>query len=117
MKPLEEELKSALRRIEPPDGFAERVLAEARRGRHSKPGFGEWLRAALRPRAVRWAAGFALVCLLVVFGAIRRYNREQARIQGERAGAQARLALQIASTKLNAVLKVAATPGRGNLKN
>jgi hypothetical protein len=117
MKPLDDELKSALHRIEPPDGFAERVLGRARSEQAAAPGLLARWRAALRPRAAGWAAGLALACFLVIFGAVRYREHEQARIRGEQAGAQARLALQIASAKLNAVLKVAAQPVRRNFEN
>jgi hypothetical protein len=116
MKPLEDELKSALRRVEPPAGFAERVLAQARQKADSKPGFAERLRAMFRPRTIRWAAAFASACVLVL-AAVRYREYRQAKIQGELASAQARQALRIASAKLNAVLKDAARPPHRNLEN
>jgi hypothetical protein len=117
MKPFEEELKDALRRVEPPAGFAERVLDRAGKKSHSRPSLADWFRALFRPRPVRWAAAFGLACLLAVIGTESYRQHQQARIQGEIAGAQARLALQIASTKLNAVLKDAARTNRHNLEN
>jgi hypothetical protein len=116
MKPLEDELKSALRRVEPPAGFAERVLAQARQQAESKSGFAERLRSLFRPRALRWAAAFTTACVLVL-AAVRYREYQQARIQGERASTQARQALRIASAKLNAVLKDAAQPPHRNLEN
>jgi hypothetical protein len=117
MKPLDEELKSALRRVEPPAGFAERVLEQARREADSKPGIAHWLSGWWRPQTLRWAAAFGFACILAAAGMVRYRENRQARIQGELAGAQARLALQIASSKLNAVLKDAAQPARRNLEN
>ncbi len=116
MKRLEDELKTALRRVEPPAGFAERVLAQARQQADSKPGFAARLRGLFRPRAVRWAAAFASACVLILAAA--RYRQyQQVKIQGELASAQARQALRIASAKLNAVLKDAARPPHRNLEN
>jgi hypothetical protein len=116
MKPLDEELKSALRRVEPPDGFAERVLAQARQQADSKLGFAERLRGLLQPHALRWAAAFAAACVLVVAG-VRYHEYQQAKMQGELASVQARQALRIASAKLNAVLKDAAQPPHRDLEN
>lgn len=116
MKPLDDELKSALRRVEPPAGFAERVLARARQQADSKPGFAVRLRGLLRPRVLRWAAAFAAACVLVV-AAVQYREYRQEKIQGDLAGAQARQALQIASAKLNAVLKDVAQPPHRNLEN
>jgi hypothetical protein len=117
MNPLDEELKSALRRVEPPRGFAERVLARARRESEAKPGILQSLRAMFRPRAIRWAAALSFVFLFVLFGALRYHEQQQAKMQAEIAGAQARLALQIASAKLNAVLRDVARPERRSAEN
>jgi hypothetical protein len=116
MKPLDEELKSALRRVKPPAGFAERVLAQARQQADPKAGFAARLRGLFRPRTIRWAAAFATACVLVL-AAVRYRQYQQVKIQGELASAQARQALQIASAKLNAVLKDAARPPHRNLEN
>jgi hypothetical protein len=117
MKPLDDELKLSLRRVEPPPGFAERVLARARQESEAKAGYLQALRAILAPKAVRWAAALSFIFLFALFGAIRYRERQQAKIQAEIAGAQARLALQIASAKLNAVLRDAARPERRNAEN
>lgn len=117
MKPLDEELKSALRPVEPPDGFAEKVVARARMGKKSELTFGQSFRAGLRPDALRWGAAFCLACLILVFGVIRYRRVQETRVEAQIAGAQAKLALQIASAKLNAALKDAAHPSRHNLEN
>lgn len=117
MKPLEDELKNALRRVEPPSGFAERVLELAKNEARSKPSVVERIRELFRPKSIRWVAALGFACLLMVIGAMRYREAQQARIQGEIASAQARLALQIASTKLNAVFKDAARSTRHNLEN
>jgi hypothetical protein len=116
MKPLDEELRSALRRVEPPEGLAERVLARARQQADGKPGIAARLRGLFRPRTIRWAAAFATACVLVV-AAVRYREYQQEKTQGELVCAQARQALQIASAKLNTVLKDAAQPPHRNLEN
>lgn len=117
MKPMDEELRNALRRVEPPDSFTERVLERAERERHAKPGFAEGLRGVFRPWPVRWATALAVTCLFLVIGTIGYRRHQQTRIRGEMASAQAKLALQIASAKLNAALKDATQPVRRNLEN
>jgi hypothetical protein len=117
MKPLDDELRSVLRRVEPPEGFAERVLARARMEENSRRTLGESLKAFLRFPAVRWAMACGLGCFLTVF-AVQRYREQQrARHQGELAGAQARIALQIASAKLNSALRDVARPDRHRTEN
>ena len=117
MKPLEDELKSALRRAEPPEGFTQRVLARARQEVNSKATFGQSLKAFLRLPAMRWVVAFGLGCFLSVFAVQRYRERQQARMQGEIAGAQAKIALHIASAKLNAALRDAVGPDRRRSEN
>ena len=95
MSLLEDNLRSILRREEPPEGFAARVRSrlELERGR-------AWRLRWRRP-GWRWAAAAALA--LVLLGApLAEYHRRR---EGEAARAQAMLALRIASTQLNSVLK------------
>jgi hypothetical protein len=106
MSRLDEELKIAIRRHEPSEGFADRVAARIVIGQAtSKEKADSWWRLVLRffeaPRA-RWAIAGAMACLLIALtGAYRyrEYQREKA--QAELAKAQVIYALQIASTKLN----------------
>lgn len=117
MKPIEEELKESLRRVEPSSGFTERVMARAKSEAKTNPGPAGRFLAWFRPQPVRWAVAFGLACLLMVFGAVKYRERQQAKIQSEMARAQVRLALHIASAKLNAAFKDAAQPNRHNLEN
>ena len=105
---LDEELKLALRRTEPPAGFAERVLARAKTATQpgEKPPVNSW-KALFSPFGtpiVRWAAGAALLCLIVglIVGmsALRGERRREA-AQAEAAKAQLMLALAVASDKMN----------------
>jgi hypothetical protein len=92
MAPLEDELRSALRRRQPPPDFAERVLARVAAGpvrpapRVSQP----W---------VRWVAAMAAALLLAVGALEYRHYR------GERAKDQLLLAVRIAGSKLNKAQK------------
>ena len=97
MNQLEEELRKALRRVEPPAGFAERVLARtaADKGKekaHARSWF-SWLGGS----GLRWATACALCAALAASGIA--YHHEE-RKRGEQAKAQLMLALRITSSKL-----------------
>jgi len=128
MKPFEDEFRRALRRQEPPAGFAGRVMArveqeaEARateeakaRSRGSRGS--EWLQGLLFGRRARLVfAAVAAVMLLAVSLSVWRERRQAAQMEaGERARAQVMEALRITGAKLNRVrLRVQqSTVGRG----
>jgi len=93
MKPLEEELRNALRREEPPEGFAGRVLAATAQTRPNS-----WSRILSRPE-MRWAMAGALCLMLALAGMeFKQARREEAR--GEAAKAQLMQALHITASKL-----------------
>jgi len=117
MSPFDDDLKKALKRVEPPEGFTEHVIARANvEARHRQTIAGR-LRALFVPKQVRWAAAMAVVFLVIVAGALRYRAIQKERRQGEIASAQARQALQIASTKLNAIFRDAERSSRRNLEN
>jgi len=93
MNRLENELRNALKREEPPEGFADRVLARvSERKQVSRMNFFMW-------PSLKWAFAGALCLLLVVAGVeYRQDKQEQAR--GEAAKAQLMLALRITAGKL-----------------
>jgi hypothetical protein len=100
MNRLEEQLKKALQRVEPPAGFAERVLARAAgEKREKKVHSRAWL-AWFGVSGLRWAAAYALCVALATSGIV--YHREQQR-KGEKAKEQLMLALRITSSKLQIV--------------
>ena len=117
MSPLDDDLKQALKRVEPPEGFAERVMARASLEAQPRQTLARRLRALFVPKPVRWAAATAVVCLVIVVAGLRYRAIQIERRQGEIASAQAKLALQIASAKLNAVFKDAARSSRRSLEN
>jgi len=93
MKRLEEELKNSLRREEPPEGFAGRVLAATARKRPNA-----WSRFVSWPQ-MRWAMAGALCLMLAVAGMeYKQARQEEAR--GEAAKAQLMQALHITASKL-----------------
>ena len=86
MSRLDDELKIAMRREEPPPGFAERVLAGANR-RHTTR---QW-----------WAAAIAAAVLLAA--GLEFEHERRLRAEGERARQKVMLALQITGNKLQFV--------------
>jgi hypothetical protein len=103
MNRLEDELKRALEPVEPPAGFAERVLLRAARAEEEKPVrsrrwlglFGSGLAGS---GGLRWAAACALCVVLAASGVI--YERDMQRRRGEEAKDQVMLALRITGSKL-----------------
>ncbi len=109
---LEEQLRRALKRREPPAGFAERVLARAREQTYARDQESGWWRQwFLRPRWVAAAAAAAI--LLLTVGSVREYEERQA---SARAGEQVLFALELASSKVSfaqqKVLNTAAPAGK-----
>ena len=101
MNPLDDELRRALGRIEPPGDFSSRVL-ERVEARSKRGGARRWTRWLWLPQ-IRWAA-VAVVCLLAVAGSLEYRSYQRTRAEGEQAREQVMLALQIASSKLNGAL-------------
>lgn len=98
--PMERELKKALRRVEPPEGFTERVLARAAE-EQAALSLGERIRAWFTVSQVRWAT-VAVMCLVLVAGYQYRVETRRA-AKGEQAKEQVLLALQITARELHAV--------------
>lgn len=103
MNRFEDELKRALQRVEPPAGFAERVLLRAARAEDKKPMRSRrWLRlfglGLAGTGGLRWAAACALCVVLAASGVI--YERDMRRRRGEEAKDQVMLALRITGSKL-----------------
>ena len=105
MKDLENELRKALERREPPAGFAERVLAQLEPAPTPKPGWREALISLVPVPRLRWAAAGVVACMLLTLGALHYRRVAQERAAGEAAKAQVMQALRIASSKLNVTMK------------
>jgi hypothetical protein len=95
MNQLERDLHEALRRREPPSGFADKVLARTRQ-----------LESEARRPIWSWLAAAAAVVLLIIGGATYIHElRRQA--EGRKAKEQLMVALRITSSKLReAQLKI-----------
>jgi hypothetical protein len=91
-KNLEAQLREALRRQDPPEGFAERVVLEAESARALRR------RETPRPRfPLLWPAATFAATLALVFSISVEYRAQQE----QRAGRQVIQALRIASEELN----------------
>ena len=82
MNPFEEELRQALRREDPPAGFARRVIART-------PDRG-W------SRQNRWVAAAVAACVMLTAGAV-----EYRQYEGRKAKQELLVAISIAGAKLN----------------
>ena len=90
---LDDALREAFRQVDPPPGFADRVVRRASQGS---------VRITIGTRAwLRWAA--AAVLVMAVSGGLWYRAEERRRAEGEEARRQVLLSLQIAGSKLNAV--------------
>ena len=96
---LDDALKSALRRQEAPDGFADRVMARvaAHAGQTQEARRDSWLSLFTQP-FVRWTALAAFATAMILGVHVYNVHREQAR--GEAAKQRLMLALHVAGSKL-----------------
>ncbi len=97
MKPMEDDLRRALRRKEPPEGFARRVMERLGEA-PARPGV-PWVLAA---RGSWWRAAAAAVCVVVltVGGALRYEHDRRDRLAAEAARDQLLTALRLTAGKL-----------------
>lgn len=103
MKPLDDELRNLLRRKDPPEGFAERVMArlDKARPRHT---FARRVSAIFQSQVLRWAA-VAAVCVVAVLGVVRYEHQQRVQAQAERASQEAIVALRITNEEIDAALE------------
>jgi hypothetical protein len=93
MNRLEDDLRIAMKREEPPEGFAERVLAKTETAKQRA-----WSRIFAWP-GLKWALAGAM-CLILVVGGIEYKRAQDERVRGEAAKEQLMLALRITADKL-----------------
>ena len=88
MRPSDDDLREALTRENPPEGFAERVLARSRQLDAGRRRGIDWL----------WSAVAAAVVVIAVGSAVS--ERQARRVEGERAKQDVLLALRVTGEKL-----------------
>lgn len=103
---LDDELRTLLRRKEPPEGFAERVLARMEVAASRPDAIRLPRRTPFRRSWIAWAAGVA-ACLILAISFVRYRRYQHQRAEAELASQQATIALRIASTQLNRALQQA----------
>jgi hypothetical protein len=94
---MHDALRDALRRVEPPAGFAERVIKEVR----LKPDTTESVRESAQP-ALRFRLAVAATLVAATIGGGLWYRADEQR-RGEEAKRQVLLSLNIAGSKLRAI--------------
>ena len=96
MTHIDDELRTTLRRVDPPHGFADRVRAYVERNEPSAA-------TRRRPRFELPLRLGVAASLIVAAGGGVWYRQEQRRAQGEEAKRQVLLSLNIAGSKLRAI--------------
>jgi hypothetical protein len=106
MTRFDDELRNALRRQEPPQGFVDRVLARAAEigsRQVNRAWRDSWLKIFVQPlvpaNLLRWAT-VPVVALTLVVGGVHYRSVQRERAQGEAAKQCLLLALRIAGSKL-----------------
>jgi hypothetical protein len=103
MSNLEDDLRIALRREEPPADFTERVLARLNQP-PAEPTWRERLAVLMRPPRLQWVAVAVIVSVIIPAGVQYR--------KGERAKEQLLFAVRVAGTKLHQAQHKVAETGR-----
>ncbi|HXA03590.1 MAG TPA: hypothetical protein VNY30_02080 [Bryobacteraceae bacterium] len=111
MSYLEDDLKMALRRTEPPEGFADRVLARANGPAPAEPSWWEYLMVLVRPPRVQWVALSLILSVMIPAAGVYRKERQE-RAEGERAKEQLVFAVHVAGNKLHRVQQKVLEMGR-----
>ena len=120
MNPLDDELGKLLKRREPPEDFAKRVMARVgAEPRHVNAR--ERTAAQFWRPMLRWVA-VAAVCVAAIVGVVQHEREQRMRAQAELASQQAIFALRITNAEIGAALEraqhvaVRALEVRGNLR-
>ena len=101
---MHDELREALRRVEPPDGFAERVMrTAASRPVAPKPAVEAWRAKADEWRGMLVTRLAIAATLVITIGAGAWHSAEERRREGEEAKRQVLVSLNIAGSKLREV--------------
>lgn len=125
---MEENLKQAMNRVDPPDGFVARVMARVEAqspaasksfGRPASPWLAWWKYLMAHPVP---AAAMVLMILVVLGVGVGHWRRpvlsplsEHERMEGEKARAQMVLALKITGTQLSRMQQLLSHPSDGRV--
>lgn len=110
MSYLEDELRAALRREEPPTDLADRVLARLKQP--SAPTWRERLSVLMHPPRIQWVAVSVMVSVLLPFAGVQYHKEMQYRAAGERAKQQLLFAVHVAGSRLHKAQRKVLDGGR-----
>ena len=112
MSYLEDDLRLALRRTEPPEDFTKRLLMRAKAPAPPEPPWWERLRLLLRPPQLQWVALSVVASIIMPMAGVQYRKQRQLRAEGERAKAQLVFAVRVAGSKLHRVQQKVLEMGR-----
>src|SRR5271154_6425078 len=112
MSNLEDDLKIALRREEPSEDFAGRVLARLNQPAPAEPTWRERLAVLMRPPRLQWVALTVIVSIMVPVAGVQYRKEQQYRAEGERAKEQLLFAVRVAGSKLHQAQRKVLETGR-----
>ena len=110
MSNLEEDLKIALRRQEPPADLADRVLA--RLSQPPQPSWRERLSVLMQPPRLQWVAVSVMLSVLLPFAGVQYRKQQQYNAEGERAKQKLLFAVHVAGSRLHKAQKRVLESGR-----
>ena len=116
MSYLEEDLRIAMRREEPPEDFAERVLARLKWPATPQYSCWELLSVLLRPPRVQWVALCVIFSIMIPAASVQYRKLVERRAEGERAKQQLVVAVRVAGSKLHSVQKRVLEIGRSDTR-
>lgn len=103
MSYLEDDLRAALRRTEPPPEFTGRVLAKLNAQAPAELPWWDMFGVLLRPPRLQWVALSVILSVMIPFAGVQYQRERQLRAQGERAKEQLVFAFHVAGNKLHRV--------------
>jgi hypothetical protein len=103
MNRLDDELRNALRREEPPTGFEARLMARVAAEPKRATGLARWFRLPDLHMPLMTRLAFTAALGLMVVAGVRYEHERQERIEGQAAKAKLMQALRITGTELQAV--------------
>ena len=100
---LNDELRNALRREEPPVGFEARLMARLAAESTRESGLARWFKLPLFQFPLMSRLAFAAVLCLIVVAGVQYERDRQERIDGQAAKVKLMQALRVTGTQLQAV--------------
>lgn len=112
MSYLEDDLKMALQRTEPPGDFVDRVLARVNQPPPPEPTWWERLTVLLRPPRLQWVAASVILSVIIPVAGIEYRREQRMRAEGEKAKEQLMFAVRVAGSRLHRVQQKVLEMGR-----